>query len=366
MRTINVIRYISYVSILLILIISCKDDDVDQNPNTPPNVTVILPENNAVFNSGEEIPISLRISQNADIENYRVLVRDLTSGSLVFVKSEFTASREIILDTLISLEVSETTEMGIEVRAEDSFGNQVDETVSSFTLNPPLGNIFTLNFNLEYEGKVLLLNNDSYTYPSGEQFQLSRFDMYISNLTLINGNEEQLIADFDYLEMTETYEDIQSAEEGYKYSIPGLEDGNYEAIRFNIGLTPELNSTSPSDYPVTHPLGISGDYWPTWGSYIFTSIEGRINIDTSNPDLEQGFALHLGSNDAMQEVELQENTILANNEESIVEINIDFMDVFMNTDGEIYDIQTTPFTHNLTQLPQVRELSNNLKNSINR
>ncbi len=365
MRIKSLLKYICFASIFTIVILGCKDDDQNENPNMAPLVTIISPLNNAAYNSGEAIPLSLRITQDAEIVNYRVLIRDLSRDELVFVKSEFTSAREIVLDTTIFLEVDESTEMGIEVRTEDSFGNQVDETASTFILNPPLGNKFTLNFNLEYDNEILRMNN-AYTYPSGEQFELSRFDMYISNLTLINGNEEQLLEDFDYLKMTETYEDPALAAEGYNYSVAGLEDGNYDAIRFNIGLTPEINSTSPSDYPVNHPLGASSDYWPTWDSYIFTSMEGRMDLDTSNPDFEHGFALHLGSNEAMKIIELQENTTLANNEETIVEIRIDLRDVFIDQDGKIYNIQATPTTHSLTQLPEVRELAENLKNSINR
>jgi len=189
--------------------------------------------------------------------------------------------------------------------------------------------------------------------------------MYVSDVALLKGGEEVIIADVDYLKMTETFALESTASEGYPYSIAGIEDGDFDGIKFNIGLTPELNSTTPSDYPVSNPLGLTGDYWPTWNSYIFASIEGRMNIDTSNPDYEQGLALHLGSDDAMRTISLNNSISLSNEQEKIISIQVELRNLFVSQDGEVYDIKATPATHSLSQIPQVIELSDNLKNSIN-
>jgi len=353
---------------LSIITFSCDDDeqDPDPNPMRAPVVTVISPSAGSTYNSGDDIPLKLTIEQDADILSYRVLIRNQETGEFVYALSEFTSARIINIDTIMSSLSSITqSTMQIEVRAEDSFGNQIDEIVSTFILNPPKGNTLTLKFDLNYGNELFVLDRE-YEYPSGEKFEFSRFDVYVSDVTLIQGVNEIVVADIDYLKMTETFANELTAANGYEYSIGGIQDGVYDSIKFNIGLTPEQNSTTPSDYPVTHPLGISGDHWPTWNSYIFASIEGRMNIDTSNPDYELGFALHLGSDEAMRTINMAENISLANDQEEVISVNIDLRNLFVNQDGVIYDILTTPSTHSLSQIPQVIELSDNLSNSINK
>ena len=348
---------------------SCKDDD-DDRANCALNASISSPGENLEYASGEEIPLTLTFSACTPIQNYLVSIRNRNTDQLVFILSEFANSETIQVNTSAILDVAELTNMDVEIRAEDSEGNQIEEVLSTFRLLPQRGNILTLRFNLTYEGEILDMGQ-LYDYPTGEQFEFTRFDMYMSNLRLqtTNGNE-LMLREVDYLEMTDTYRDEVLAEDGHLYSVAGIEAGDFESLHFNIGLSPQMNETTPSDYPVSHPLGRSGDYWDGegWMSYIFASIEGRMNIDTSNPDLEEGIALHLGSNNALQEITM--GTPFSFEEEDgsreVIEINIDLIDLFIGDNGDIYDIVTTPSTHSLEQIPQVITLSNNLKNSINK
>jgi len=348
---------------MIISVNSCKDDDQSNGSSNDLRVEVISPQENAVFNSGESILLKFNISASNVINSYKVVIRDKSDNSLKFILSKFSSDRLIEIDTTLNLETSIAAQMDIEVSAEDSFGNELDEVVQSFTLNPPLGNTLGLRFNLTYEGETLLMGK-RYIYPTGEEFEFSRFDMYISELSLGQGNNLKLIKEVDYLIMTQTYRDVTSAKDGYLYRIAGIEDGNYDTLQFNIGLTPDMNATTPSDYPINDPLGRSGEYWEGWKSYIFASIEGRINLDTANSDFEQGIALHLGSNDALQEIKLIETIDLFDSKEKIIDINIELKDLFVSKDGEIYDIATTPQTHSLSHIPLIITLSRNLKNAL--
>ena len=345
---------------------SCNDDDVETNCTL--NARISSPAANMQFASGEDIPLDVEFSACTPIQSYLVSIRNTTTGQLVFILSEFANEETIQINTNAVLEVSESTMMDIEVRAEDAEGNQVEEVIGSFELTPPRGNVLSLRFNLMYNGETLSMGR-LYEYPTGEQFEFSRFDMYMSDLALRTSDGNELILqEVDYLQMTNTFRDEASAQQGYLYAIAGVAPGDFQSVQFNIGISPEMNETTPSDYPVSHPLGRVGDYWDGegWMSYIFASIEGRINIDTSNPDLEQGIALHLGSNNAFQEVKIDNAFSFANEEgdEQIVNINIDLVDLFVSDSGDIYDIISVPSTHSVAQIPQVITLSNNLKNSI--
>ena len=366
-RIIHFIVVISFLSICAFSLHSCKDDD-QGNGNCALQVEALLPLEEQVYASGEQIPLNIEFSACSPIQSYLVSVRNKKTNRLVFILSEFANESIIEVDTSVILEVNELSEMDIEVRAEDSEGNQIEEVAQSFDLTPPRGNVMNLRFNLFYEGERLLMNQD-YTYPTGETFEFSRFDMYMSDLSLQNiDGSEILLSDLDYLIMTDAYRDVDSAQEGFVYKTAGIPAGNFESVKFNIGIPPDLNETTPSSYPVSHPLGRAGDYWSGWESYIFASIEGRINVDVSNPDLEQGIALHLGSNNAFQSIELEEAFTFSDEEgeSQVINIDVNLEDLFINENGDIYDIVTVPQTHSLIHIPQVMVLSNNLKNSINK
>jgi len=79
---------LSVLSTSILFVSSCRDDD-DPNPNQAPQVIVESPTKNASFNSGESIPLNLNINQDADIVNYRILIRDRSTGEFVWLLSEF-------------------------------------------------------------------------------------------------------------------------------------------------------------------------------------------------------------------------------------------------------------------------------------
>ena len=179
-RTLNILPVLSILLLGLLCLQSCKDDDANNNCSF--NARLISPENNnAQFASGEDIPLDVEFTACTPIQSYLVSVRNRTSDELVFVQSEFTNEDLFEINLVLNLEVSANTPMDIEIRAEDSEGNQIEETIGTFELTPPIGNIVSLRFNLMYQGETLLLNQD-YIYPTGEQFEFTRFDMYVTCL----------------------------------------------------------------------------------------------------------------------------------------------------------------------------------------
>ncbi len=368
-------RTLHFLSLLLLVLCisiatqSCRDDD-DSNNSCDLKASLNSPVQDMQIASGENIPLDIEFSACTPIQSYFVRIRNTNTDKLVFILSEFVDSETIRVNPDFSLTVSETANMDIEIRAEDADGNQIEEVIGSFELSAPTGNRVNLRFNLIYQGNTLNMGQ-RYQYPTGEEFEFTRFDMYMSDLSLkTNDGNSMLIKDIDYLEMTSAYQSSGSASQGYTYSVPGIAAGNFVGATFNIGISPALNATTPSDYPVSHPLGRTGDYWDGegWMSYIFTSIEGRINVDTSNPDLEQGIALHLGSNNAFKTIDIDNAFAFLSDEgsEHFIDIDIDLIDLFVGQDGEIYDIVSIPQTHSTVHIPQVITLSNNLKNSINK
>ena len=213
----------------------------------------------------------------------------------------------------------------------------------------------TINFKLTYDGEPLVLFTD-YEYPSGKTINFTRVSFYLSEVELVSAGTATELIDVDYIDLTMSNIDESSSREGYDYVLRNMGELNYDGIRFNIGLTPEMNSTLPSQYDSSHPLALTSEYWVGWMSYIFAKIEGNMDFDNDG-SLEQGIALHLGADAALRNIEISN----LNNQENI-DITIDLKDVFEQE--SIYDIEGTPRIHSLSHVNQTNELMDNLVRSI--
>lgn len=197
-----------------------------------------------------------------------------------------------------------------------------------------------LNYKLEYLGEPMVMFQD-YTYPSGKTFQVQRVSFYISDLKVSSSDgTEEVIAESEYIDLTNSHRDATFAAEGYNYKAEDL-TLDYETVSFNIGLTDVQNSMVPEDFTSDNPLSLSVEYWRAWNSYVFVKIEGNLDI---NEDGEYGageaFALHLGTNESRRAF----STVMS---ESSADIKIDLEKVF-NYGGNIYDIEANPRLHSLT------------------
>ena len=114
----------------------------------------------------------------------------------------------------------------------------------------------------------------------------------VSDMTIKNAPESVLLKDVELVDMS--FDDADSALEGYTLTVDNLAARTYQGLSFGIGVPPALNSKRPADFASSHPLSKTGYYWEPWSSFIFMKIEGR--IDTIAPlDFETAFAYHTGS-----------------------------------------------------------------------
>ncbi|NND04741.1 MAG: hypothetical protein HKN87_00050 [Saprospiraceae bacterium] len=215
----------------------------------------------------------------------------------------------------------------------------------------------TINFKLAYDDVPLVMFED-YTYPDGKKLQITRFSFYLSELSIKQGSEINLIKDVDFINLTKSHSSLEGARQGLRYMSEEIE-GGFDAISFNFGLTETQNASVPADYSSGHPMAKPGEYWVAWDSYIFVKVEGWIDLDNDNTP-ETGVALHLGSNAVKRSMAKS----ISNPEEEI-EIIIDVHALFENAEtGKIYDIAVNPQLHSLSQLPAAEELADNLAQSI--
>lgn len=139
-------------------------------------------------------------------------------------------------------------------------------------------------------GEADLAFNTDYTNSSGETFNISKLNYYISNirLTKTDGTEFVVLQDSSYFLVMEDDEESQVV------TINNVPAGDYNAITFMIGVD-SLRSTmdiSKRTGALDPAQGHDGMYW-TWNSgYIFFKMEG---VSPAAPaEQENKFYYHIG------------------------------------------------------------------------
>lgn len=214
----------------------------------------------------------------------------------------------------------------------------------------------TIKMQLLYNGSPML-TQQNYPYPDGRTFVLTKFSTYLTDLIIESGTASQELEEVRLVNLTETLRSMITSNEGYTIYQGETNLSSIQNLHFNFGLTTAQNKTIPADYPSGHPLAMPGEYWLAWESYIFTKIEGWIDLNNDGM-AETGVALHLGSDEAMKSFTF--TNLDGTNE---LTIQIDLARVF-EQENKIYDIEANPQIHSLSQLESLQELSKNLEKAI--
>lgn len=133
---------------------------------------------------------------------------------------------------------------------------------------------------------VNALNNDLI------DFSLSRFEFFIQGLTLHNDNDSISLSLAEYIDITQLNTE-QKAMDGFTLKYDSLTPASYNQISFTVGLTDDINSTTPDQYSTQSPLGLVSNYWAGWNSYILSKLEGNT---TRNDTSTGSFLIHSGVN----------------------------------------------------------------------
>jgi hypothetical protein len=155
----------------------------------------------------------------------------------------------------------------------------------------------TITFKALYDGQPLekykLYDYDTY------RVEYSRFNTFMSNITLLDGAKEVKLSDIEWVDFTPDLSATNMAVE-VPITFNNVPDGNYTGIRLGYGVPPALNAKQPKDFAPTHPLSRENEYWLGWGSYIFNKIEGRVDLD-NNGVFDGGLVYHCGSDAVFRE-----------------------------------------------------------------
>ncbi len=208
------------------------------------------------------------------------------------------------------------------------------------------GNL-NLKFNLKNNDQAFS-RYDTLNFDVGS-FRVENITFYMCNITLNNASTSEKIKDVHLVRLDEP--NTMNLE----VTAP---NGNYESVSFGLGLTPEINSTVPSDYPTDHPLGLNQNtYWPMLSaSYIFVKIEGK--MDTSQTSSFYPLTYHLAHEDLFRAVDFEKSISLNENSSSTLQFNINLSELFTNVD------LSQELAHERTSSPLATQIITNFANAI--
>lgn len=161
------------------------------------------------------------------------------------------------------------------------------------------------NIMIEFDNRVgnlnLVLDSMFYYNSYNQNYSISKFDYFISNIVLINENGSKYIVpqDSSYFLLKE------SNSSSREINLNNVPEGNYTGIEFIVGVDSLRNTMSLDKRTgALDPGGeAAGMYW-TWNSgYIFVKMEGKFVDTTAVPQM---FLYHIGGYGGM-------NTPMMNN-----------------------------------------------------
>lgn len=151
---------------------------------------------------------------------------------------------------------------------------------------PAAAGVLHLEFRPHREGAAI---GKGGTFPGGEngELTLSRLDFLVTGLALQK-------TDGTWIEAAPGWVDfVSTGKQRLTVRCDGVAEGDYQNIRFRIGLDPATDRTDPSAYAPDHPLhpDLCGLHWSWQGGYIYLALEGRSSKPVKAGG--DGFAFHL-------------------------------------------------------------------------
>jgi len=124
-----------------------------------------------------------------------------------------------------------------------------------------------------------------YQTSAGETFSITRVSYLLSGFALQH-------ADGSWLELSNSVAWLDYDQNRNSVHLDSIPPGEFQAVRFTVGLNTNLNHADITKFSATHPLNpnLNGLYWGWQGGYIFLAVEGLWRNQAGELD---GWAYHL-------------------------------------------------------------------------
>jgi cytochrome c peroxidase len=168
-----------------------------------------------------------------------------------------------------------------------------------------------------FNGKPLVFDSLANQTAAGQKISVTRLDFLLSNFALHETNGAW-IGKKDFFAFT-------GARDGKtNFTLENIPPGNYDAIRFQIGLPPEINHGDAAQWPANHPLNPDADhlYWGWSREYVFLALEGG----WQNGGKQSGFSYHIATDRELMTIELPVALDLNSSRE--IQVGLDIRKIF--------------------------------------
>jgi hypothetical protein len=207
-----------------------------------------------------------------------------------------------------------------------------DETT---TPTPKSGSVL-----LEFSNKVgtdnLKMDGSTYKNQNGDDFTVSKFNYYISNIKL-NNKDGSAYAETESYHLLE-----QSNPSSLNFSVAAVPAGTYKSITFTIGVD-SLRNVSGAQSGALDPA--NGMFWSWASGYIMVKMEGTSPQSTAaSNELRIHVGGFTGVNNTLSTVTLDlPNTITVNGDENHIHLSADVQKLF--GPSNIISFATTNVVH---------------------
>ncbi len=166
------------------------------------------------------------------------------------------------------------------------------------------------------DGSPLILDSLRYQLASGERFSVSRLSFLISEIAFETESGQ-------WVEAKEVgFFDLGKRLLIFNCQLPAEA---FRAMRFSIGLPPDINHSDPAKRPAKHPLNPDFNrlHWTWADGYIFMALEGRYY---DQDDSLSGYVFHYANDENKVQVSLPLQ--LSDSANALIELNFDVGIVF--------------------------------------
>lgn len=213
------------------------------------------------------------------------------------------------------------------------------------------------SLNISFSGDALELSPTVFEHL---EIRWTRADFLLSHLAVRDSSGE-------WLSLPGWYGFISAGEQRREVSISSLPEGEFDRIRFAIGVDPATNKLDPATIPADHPLNpsVNNLHWGWMGGFIFAALEGHVLHKKSGHEL--GFSYHLANdgNELWIETEIPEQL---RNLRSIdgtlnIEVTLQLEELFLGS-GSLDPFAGQSSTHSRAGDPVTGILKSRIKRAV--
>jgi len=203
-----------------------------------------------------------------------------------------------------------------------------------------------LNFVATFDGQPVATNGTMFDYQNNQKLQFDEIRFFIGEIELENNDGSSTsISEVELINLSG--KDEVTAAAGESVLLDKINSGDYKSIAFHIGLSERLNDQTPSELDATSPLQ-DGSYWPVWGSFIFSTLTGKADLDQDGI-AEHGMVYHIGGNQSVRTKIFPGQVLIEDGKTTQLNFTFDIREMLM-ANGQPFDIEQHNAIHEKSEI----------------